>query len=141
MIVEKDPTPTVDDHEPYGLAYEADYKHQMKGNRTSRSLAPKLPDGPPSVTRKPCNTYGDKNRCEGMTCQSDTQCASTCCGQLSSDGTMTCHALIEGTFCPRAVAPRIDYTVFEEDMYDGYRNDLLATKPASRNNEMPTYRG
>ena len=72
MIVEKDPTPTEDDHEPYGLAYEADYKHHMKGNRTSRSLAPKLPDGPPSVTRKPCNTYGDTNKCEGMTCQSDT---------------------------------------------------------------------
>ena len=144
MIVQKDPTPTEDDHEPYGLAYEADHKHHMNRNRTSRSLEAKLPDDKPqSVTRKPCSTYGEKNRCEGMSCQSDTQCASTCCGQMSSDGTMTCHALIENAFCPRAVAPRIDYTVFDEDMYDDlpYRNDLLATKPLSNSNEMPTYRG
>ena len=119
-------------------------------------IAPKLPefDAPiklhkpmtdpnPDRFRKPCQTHGDINRCDGMTCHADDQCASQCCGQLSSDGTKTCHALIEDSFCPRAVAPKIDYRKFRSDPFDDLprRNDLLSTIPLQRSNEMPTYRG
>lgn len=90
------------------------------------------------VTRKPCSTYGLDNKCEGMTCEADNQCSSSCCGQLTSDGSKTCHALIEGQFCPRAVAPKVDYTHYGDNEDWGHRNDILRTVPS---NEMPSYRG
>ena len=85
--------------------------------------------------RKPCSAYGTTNRCEGMTCEADDDCASQCCGQLTEGGEHLCHALIEGSFCPRALAPKVDYSVYLED-YDGRRNDILGTS-----NDIPTYRG
>lgn len=53
---------------------------------------------------------------------------------------MTCHALIEESFCPRAVAPKIDYRKLRSDDMPR-RNDLLQTLPLNRSNEMPSYRG
>ena len=74
-----------------------------------------------------------------MSCDADEDCSSSCCGQLTKDGSQQCHALIEGSFCPRALAPLVDYSTYKED--DGpesHRNDLLSTIPS---NEMPAYRG
>lgn len=147
---------TVDHKEQYGHAFEDSHKRTLKSKHESMGIAPKLPEHDSSIKlhkpmtepssdrfRKPCNTYGDLNRCEGMKCASDDECASLCCGQLSSDGSKTCHALIEDSFCPRAVAPKIDYRKFRSEPYEDMprRNDLLQTIPLSRNNEMPTYRG
>jgi len=71
-----------------------------------------------------------------MTCTSDEQCASSCCGQMHGDSTKTCHALIENQFCPRAVAPKVDYSKYKDE--DGRRkNDLLGSDQI----DSPTYRG
>jgi len=147
VIVPKEPIPTAEHKEQYGHAYENERKKAIKGDRKSPGLAPKLPGGqklhqpitqPHSMNRKTCNTYGQTNRCEGMTCETDDQCASQCCGQLGEEGFLTCHALIEDSFCPRAVAPKIDYSMFKDHDDMPRRNDMLRTMPS---NEMPTYRG
>lgn len=72
-----------------------------------------------------------------MTCEADDNCASQCCGQMTEGGAKLCHALIENSFCPRAMAPKVDYSTYVDD-YDHQRNDILRTQPS---NEMPTYRG
>ena len=75
------------------MPFEDSHKRTLKSNHTTMGLAPKLPeheapfklfppmtDPHPERRSKPCNTYGDSNRCEGMTCDSDDACASLCCG-------------------------------------------------------------
>lgn len=94
-------------------------------------------EAPHKAYTKPCSAYGSTNRCEGMTCEADDNCASQCCGQMTEGGAKLCHALIEDSFCPRAMAPKVDYSTYVDD-YDHQRNDILRTQPS---NEMPTYRG
>lgn len=62
-----------------------------------------------------------------MSCEADDECASQCCGKMTHDGSLQCHALIEGSFCPRALAPLVDYSSFKSED-DGHRNDLLANE-------------
>ena len=89
LIVAKEPVET---HKPeYGKAYEMDRKKAIRGDKESIGLAPKLP--PPTQERKEpkpvilpihrsdfiygeCSSFGSKNRCEGMTCNSDDDCHS-----------------------------------------------------------------
>lgn len=152
VIVPKEPVPT-DEHRPrYGQAYEHDRKEAMRGSGESAGLAPKQPIkeriNREMITevhhlhhRQPCSAYGSTNRCQGMTCEVDEDCASHCCGQLTEGGEHLCHNLIEGSFCPRALAPLVDYSAYIEE-YEGdhmRRNDILGTLPAS--NDIPTYRG
>ena len=92
VIVPKEPVPTAEHKEQYGQSYESQHKQATKGSRRSAGLAPKLPEDqapiklhktievPVQGRRKPCSTYGLTNRCEGMVCQKDEHCASSCCG-------------------------------------------------------------
>jgi len=144
IIVPKEPIIS----EPiYGQAYEHDRKEALHGPVPSPGLAPKVPIKerktlvptvhPEPVSRKPCNTYGTENRCDGMSCSNDGDCASKCCGQTTHDGTSKCQSLIEDMFCPRALATKVDYTKYTSD--DRRRNAMIPLNP--RSNEMPTYRG
>ena len=97
-IVPKEPVPTAEHKPIYGQAYEHDRKSAIKGERQSAGLAPKQPikheeSSPMQVhevhrkpSRKPCSAYGNSNKCEGMTCKSDNECASSCCGAMTSEG-------------------------------------------------------
>lgn len=61
---------------------------------------------------------------------------------MTRNGQKQCHNLIEGSFCPRAVAPVVDYSTYREEEEMGRRNDIMSTEPSKqRSNEMPTYRG
>lgn len=99
----------------------------------------------PTYFKQPCSAYGDSNKCDGMVCKEDDDCASQCCGQLTREGTRQCHALIEGSFCPRALAPKIDYSEYIDDGESSKRrNDLsdeLRAYDLARSNDIPTYRG
>lgn len=53
---------------------------------------------------------------------------------MQGERTKTCHSLIENQFCPRAVAPKIDYSLFIDEEAHRHRNDLLPS-------DSPTYRG
>jgi len=57
---------------------------------------------------------------------------------MSTDGSSQCHALIEGSFCPRALAPLVDYSTYTDDEHENQRNDLLSNVLS---NELPSYRG
>ena len=135
-ILSKEPVPSPEHSPRYGEAYEHQRKEALHGSKASAGLAPKQPYreniSPVSYSqelikkhRKPCSAYGEINRCEGMTCEADEDCASQCCGQLTHNGILQCHALIEGSFCPRALAPIIDYSSYQDDEVDSHRNDLL----------------
>ena len=90
-IMSKEPVPS-EEHSPrYGEAYEHQRKEALHGSKESAGLAPKLPVGDPvspaphykepkKLSRKPCSAYGEINRCEGMSCEADEDCASQCCG-------------------------------------------------------------
>lgn len=132
MTKEAIPSP---EHRPhYGKAYEHERKAALRGDSQSAGLAPKQPTkerkeqvpihkAPHKAYKAPCSAYGATNRCEGMTCEADDDCASQCCGQMTEGGAKTCHALIEDSFCPRALAPAVDYSTFVDD-YDHQRNAL-----------------
>lgn len=89
--MDKEPV-TSPEHAPrYGEAYEHARKESIRGAKESAGLQPKLPIGelatpaphytePIKPKRKPCSAYGETNRCEGMTCEADSDCASQCCG-------------------------------------------------------------
>ena len=34
----------------------------------------------PTYFKQPCSAYGDSNKCDGMVCVEDDDCASQCCG-------------------------------------------------------------
>ena len=144
----KEPVPSPEHAPRYGEAYEHDRKEAMRGSKESAGLAPKQPVGERAMpaphyrevvkpSRKPCSAYGNTNRCEGMSCEADDDCASQCCGQMTNDGSLQCHALIEDSFCPRALAPLVDYSSFRDE-HESHRNDLLSTVPS---NDLPSYRG
>ena len=68
-----------------------------------------------------------------MTCSSDDDCFSQCCGQMTKNGSLQCHALIEGNFCPRTLAPKVDYSL-PSSVFDHPHMNSIAT-PVS--NELP----
>ena len=118
----KEPVISAEDAPRYGMSYEHDRKEALHGSGPSAGLAPKVPTRErktqiiphsevqqETASRKPCSAYGNINRCEGMTCEEDNDCASQCCGQMTRDGSSQCHSLIEGMFCPRALATKVDY--------------------------------
>ena len=109
----------------YGEAYEAKHKDSKKPMKpTSHGIAPKLDPKKPEIkedskpkttkpevkpasvkpltaktadkTKKtPCSTYGGTNKCEGVPCKQDEDCASTCCSTaMGSNGAQSCHAVI-----------------------------------------------
>ena len=89
LIVDKEPVEDPEFAPKYGEAYELDQKEAKRGSKESAGLQPKLPIGelafvatekPKKTTRKPCSAYGETNRCEGMSCKADSDCASQCCG-------------------------------------------------------------
>ena len=59
-----------------------------------------------------------------MSCKNDDDCASTCCSTAMNNGSSTCHAVIQGSFCPRALAPKVDYS-----MYVDHKVDYIITHP------------
>lgn len=149
LIVPKEP---VEEEGPsYGQAYEHDRKQAIRGQSESAGLAPKHPtkerrtqmphhSAPIIERRHACSAYGATNRCEGMSCEVDEDCSSQCCGQMTKDGSLQCHSLIEGNFCPRALAPLVDYSLYSDEEHDSRRNALnIPINP--RSNEMPSYRG
>lgn len=96
LIVPKEPVE--DDGPRYGQAYEHERKQAIHGQGESAGLAPKHPTkerrtqmphpAPISERRRPCSAYGSTNRCEGMSCEVDEDCASQCCGQMTKDGSL-----------------------------------------------------
>ena len=60
---------------------------------------------------------------------------------------MTCHAVIQGSFCPRALAPKVDYSVFSDHQvdYSKHVNSLemagLEEHKKHYSNDMPAYKG
>lgn len=94
-IMSKEPVVNPEHAPLYGEAYEHDRKEALhSGTKESAGLAPKQPlSGPVSpvpyyqkprkASRKPCSAYGEFNRCDGMSCDADEECASQCCGQLT----------------------------------------------------------
>ena len=85
LIVPKEPEPSPEHTPKYGKAYEHERKEAVKGSRDSAGLSPKLPTGErrtpfiqekKSQPRKPCSAYGNSNKCEGMRCKKDEDCAS-----------------------------------------------------------------
>lgn len=97
LIVPKEP---IEEEGPkYGQSYEHERKQAIRGTGESAGLAPKQPTKerrtqmphsfiPITEKRKPCSAYGTTNRCEGMSCEVDEDCASSCCGQLTGDGSL-----------------------------------------------------
>ena len=95
--------------------------------------------------KAPCSTYGDSEKCEGMPCEDDNDCASGCCSAAMANGGSTCHAVIQGSFCPRALAPKVDYTLYEEHAVDfsEHQNSLekAGIDKSHYSNDIPLYRG
>ena len=94
--------PTAERKKPVGEPEDFEFK----------GLKPRQDKVPELIIRKPCYAYGDVDRCDGMMCEDDNECVSSCCSRVSPDGYKQCHPQIEGGFCPRAVAPKIDYSEF-----------------------------
>ena len=89
-IMSKEPVVNPEHVPHYGEAYEHDRKEAIQGgSKESAGLAPKQPLSGPfypmprKTSRKPCSAYGEIDRCDGMTCDADEECASQCCGQLT----------------------------------------------------------
>ena len=113
----------------HGIAPKLDPKVPEK-QETSKTTKPEVKTAKPvttksakSPTKTPCSTYGDKNKCEGMLCKKDDQCASNCCSTAMGNGEQTCHAVIQGNFCPRALAPKVDYSMYSNEKVD-YANQI-----------------
>ena len=165
-------------HLKEGIEYGVAYEHHKKAskNPTGMGLAPKSPLAerrkpvgdpdeeelslmgqlkprrdklPELILRKPCYAYGDFDKCDGMMCEEDDECVSSCCSRVSADGYKQCHAQISGGFCPRAVAPKIDYTeIIEEEEHhrthranaiDRLRGDGFSIP--KQQNTLPAYKG
>lgn len=77
-------------------------------------MKPRQDKLPNLIIKKPCYAYGDVDKCDGMMCEEDSECVSSCCSRVSNDGYKQCQAQIDGGFCPRAVAPKIDYSDSQE---------------------------
>jgi len=78
-------------------------------------LMPRKDKVPELIIRKPCFAYGDHDKCDGMMCEEDTECSSGCCSRITAEGYKQCSAVIEGGYCPRAMAPKIDYSNVKEE--------------------------
>lgn len=152
VVVPKEPEDweDSDDSPKYGQAYEHDRKQAIRGERESAGLAPKQPTkerrtqvphptAPLTERRRPCSAYGNTNRCDGMSCEVDDDCASSCCGQLTKDGSLQCHSLIEGSFCPRALAPLVDYSLYSDEDHD--KSDRRRNAIVDPSSQAPSYRG
>ena len=129
--------PTAERKAPVGEPEEFEY----------RGLRPRQDRLPDLIIRKPCYAYGDYDKCDGMMCDEDDECASSCCSRVSNDGYKQCQPQIEGGFCPRAVAPRIDYSEYWEQDHayhranaiDGLRKD--GYRIPQQSNALPAYKG
>ena len=114
------------------------------------AVKPTTAKTPEKTSKKtPCSTYGDKNKCEGMPCKHDEDCASTCCSTAMGNGSQTCHAVIQDSFCPRALAPKVDYSMYVDHKVD-YTEHVNSLEQAGLDheklnshysNDLPVYRG
>ena len=62
-----------------------------------------------------------------------------------ANGGSTCHAVIQGSFCPRALAPKVDYALYKEHEVDfsEHQNSLekAGLEKSHYSNDIPLYRG
>ena len=88
IIVGKEPVPAPEHQPQYGQAYESQKKAAKHRSSHSAALSPKQPIREHQVMHEeehtpkpaPCSAFGTVNRCSGMTCDNDGDCASHCCG-------------------------------------------------------------
>lgn len=62
-----------------------------------------------------------------------------------NNGGQSCHAVIQGNFCPRALAPKVDYSMYTDHKVD-YSNHVESLEQAGLDhshysNDIPVYKG
>lgn len=64
-----------------------------------KSTAPDLSSFETPMSLSSCEVWGDLNRCDGLLCEADNECQSTCCGAFVSFTHHRCLPLL-GDYCP-----------------------------------------